>query len=865
MSVKSDIPLDQQALKLADSDDRHWAANETPARGKRLPKGIQKAYNHSQYESKYLTMRDGIRIAIDVMRPPWGTFDETKGLPCILLQTRYQRGSVARWPISKLLNGRPVDLLGQEAKSWFLAAGYAVCCIDVRGTGASFGRWRAPWTPEERADSREVVDWISHQPWCNGQVCLYGVSYDGTIALFTTAEQHPAVKAAAPQYAFWDLYGDIALPGGIALHSFVGTWTQHCLAMDTNDLSKLPFPNGIVVPMLISGAMPVVEGQKMGHHKHSSSSSSSSSSDDKGSTPAAKPSANEANSTAQAVQATSKGRTVGNGAHSNGSTGGLAKKPQRQQQHQVAPVKLSKKDLHAAQAAGHEALRTAVAGHDSWAASEDLGEVRCIDEIAPRACLKITDISACSAAAAIAASGVPLLLTAGWLDSTAGPAICMFTHAAKTPGSRLMLGPWGHGGNMYVRLSDSGATRSAFSQPLECIRFFDKACGYSPVGRREKHFGAIAGGFAAARASGNHKRAGNQPADSLFSPSANSASTAPNNTSGSASTWTASAQAVSGQDGSATSGSSVVANGSSSMQIAQRIINGEAKSEKQGEEAPVRYFVMGCRPRWKATHSWPPHDLAHQPLKLFFDRPNDLDIAGNATTTSWSAADGGAGGLVDMPIKSKGSLTGATPAETLRWQQEVDQAKYLKGKSRYDVITQPTKVIQYHKLRSAGHTLFTGEPLREELEMVGWVTVDVWVASSDTEADVFVYLQDFDPASDKAKYVTEGQFRASHRKELPEPPAGDPRAAAHLPGMPFHSFSSKDRQPLEPGVPVRVRFQLLPTAYAFPPGHCVRIAVAGADGKHFSSDHEGPRTLYMLSGGDMPSQVSLPIVDPGLT
>lgn len=50
MSVKSDIPLDQQALKLADSDDRHWAANETPARGKRLPKGIQKAYNHSQYE-----------------------------------------------------------------------------------------------------------------------------------------------------------------------------------------------------------------------------------------------------------------------------------------------------------------------------------------------------------------------------------------------------------------------------------------------------------------------------------------------------------------------------------------------------------------------------------------------------------------------------------------------------------------------------------------------------------------------------------------------------------------------------------------------------------------------------------------------
>ncbi len=71
----------------------------------------------------------------------------------------------------RLESGRTCRVLcgGQEAKSWFLAAGYAVVSIDVRGTGASFGRWRAPWTPEERTDSREVVDWASRQPWSNGQ------------------------------------------------------------------------------------------------------------------------------------------------------------------------------------------------------------------------------------------------------------------------------------------------------------------------------------------------------------------------------------------------------------------------------------------------------------------------------------------------------------------------------------------------------------------------------------------------------------------------------------------------------------------------------------------------------------------------
>lgn len=59
--------------------------------------------------------------------------------------------------------------------------------------------------------------------------------------------------------------------------------------------------------------------------------------------------------------------------------------------------------------------------------------------------------------------------------------------------------------------------------------------------------------------------------------------------------------------------------------------------------------------------------------------------------------------------------------------------------------------------------------------------VDLWVASSDDDADLFVYLEDFDPVKQKAKYVTEGQMRASHRKELAVP-TGDHRAAAHLPG-----------------------------------------------------------------------------------
>lgn len=56
------------------------------------------------------------------------------------------------------------------------------------------------------------------------------------------------------------------------------------------------------------------------------------------------------------------------------------------------------------------------------------------------------------------------------------------------------------------------------------------------------------------------------------------------------------------------------------------------------------------------------------------------------------------------------------------------------------------------------------------------------MASSDAAADIFVYLEDYDPAADVARYVTEGHFRASHRMEHAAPPPGDPRAASHIPG-----------------------------------------------------------------------------------
>lgn len=46
-------------------------------------------------------------------------------------------------------------------------------------------------------DSVDVLDWIDRQSWSNGKVGLWGMSYEGTSAFFTSLLKHPTVVSIA--------------------------------------------------------------------------------------------------------------------------------------------------------------------------------------------------------------------------------------------------------------------------------------------------------------------------------------------------------------------------------------------------------------------------------------------------------------------------------------------------------------------------------------------------------------------------------------------------------------------------------------------------------------------------------------------
>lgn len=172
-------------------------------------------------QSVYVPMADGVRIAVDIWRP--AGLDGGIRLPAILVATRYGRSRAGGDPSA-------------EYRNW-ISRGFAVVVMDVRGTGASFGRWYIPYTRQEAEDVGRLAKWIVVQPWSNGRVATTGTSYPGTTALTAPAFGAPAVVASVARFSDFDMYADLLFPGGAVAENLIVTWGKWVRTLDLNQES----------------------------------------------------------------------------------------------------------------------------------------------------------------------------------------------------------------------------------------------------------------------------------------------------------------------------------------------------------------------------------------------------------------------------------------------------------------------------------------------------------------------------------------------------------------------------------------------------------------------------------------------------
>jgi putative CocE/NonD family hydrolase len=156
-------------------------------------------------------------------------------------------------------------------------------------------------------------------------------------------------------------------------------------------------------------------------------------------------------------------------------------------------------------------------------------------------------------------------------------------------------------------------------------------------------------------------------------------------------------------------------------------------------------------------------------------------------------------------------------------------------------------------------------PLGTDTEVTGHPIVELALSSDTDEGDIFAYLEDVSPDG-ISLLVTEGQLRANYFRLKRGGSAPGAR-----PALPWHGFALADYapRPFAGGRPLRLKLDLMPTAWLFRKGHRIRLSLAAADWPSFAlhpglspaNDPAGVRApVWTIHRGPGLSAVTLPVV-----
>jgi putative CocE/NonD family hydrolase len=137
-------------------------------------------------------------------------------------------------PFPVLLTRTPYDKAGSGVNPFIIraaTAGYAVVVQDVRGRFTSDGTFTT--FVNERQDGFDTLDWLVRQPWCDGQIGMFGGSYVGLTQWQAAMSGHPALKAIVPYVTASNYHHGWVYQGGAFELGFNLSWTMSVLSLNT--------------------------------------------------------------------------------------------------------------------------------------------------------------------------------------------------------------------------------------------------------------------------------------------------------------------------------------------------------------------------------------------------------------------------------------------------------------------------------------------------------------------------------------------------------------------------------------------------------------------------------------------------------
>ncbi|MCP4130572.1 MAG: CocE/NonD family hydrolase, partial [bacterium] len=291
------------------------------------------------------------------------------------------------------------------------------------------------------------------------------------------------------------------------------------------------------------------------------------------------------------------------------------------------------------------------------------------------------------------------------------------------------------------------------------------------------------------------------------------------------------------------------------------------------KEFPVILRVMGEN-RWRAEKSWPLPESRLENKTYYFSKhkPDIIDVH---TYVNYSNHFSLVENIAQCDLNSENPefnhsplfLHGMLSRSSVRW--AIGSQAIPSQVSKHWLNTNIDSLLPWEDERydDTGVLAFSSDELAEDVEIVGPMTITFWAKSEfgdhfsallagevveymggllniDTgmittlmdEEDVqwIAELNDVFPDG-RARNISSGWLRASHRQRDPGEPAGQTEHAldpGYVPFDPFYCRSDRNPKEIVPGELYQYSIEIWPTCSVFKKGHRIRVTLSGSDFPH---------------------------------
>jgi uncharacterized protein len=166
---------------------------------------------HIVHADQMIPVAAGVALAADITTPK-----EPGRYPAVVVFSAYSHQLQA--------SGAPTGTNETGEPQLFADRGYTHVVVSRRGMGRSQGDSVIFFNDTDVDDHVAVIEWCARQPWCDGNVVLYGISYYAVVQPLVAIRQPPSLKGFFAQGTDTDYFRHMVMTGGAPQVDFLTLW-----------------------------------------------------------------------------------------------------------------------------------------------------------------------------------------------------------------------------------------------------------------------------------------------------------------------------------------------------------------------------------------------------------------------------------------------------------------------------------------------------------------------------------------------------------------------------------------------------------------------------------------------------------------